>query len=180
MRLATKAGRAAPMAVRPQETPGGALPPGSGGLPPAVIQQVATKRGADGGAELPIKGSQQIMIQDVSIDTHVVLQLLHDGTLFGGHHVSGGVVNAVMAVRFSSQARTDSQACVDLFARARRTVIVSWTCGVPAAQKHARALRWTEALGGALVAMHSTAAGGPEGGQGGVHGAKPPIERPVA
>ena len=34
-----------------------------GGLPPKVIRQVAAERGAHGGSHLPVKGSQQIMIE---------------------------------------------------------------------------------------------------------------------
>ena len=60
-----------------------------GGLPPRVIWQVATERRADRGAELPVQGSQQIVIQDVSIDAHVVHELGRVGTLFGEHHFSG-------------------------------------------------------------------------------------------
>ena len=47
----------------PQET-------SCGGLQPGLIRQVAAEGGADGSAELPIKGSQQV--KDVSADTHVV------------------------------------------------------------------------------------------------------------
>ena len=34
-----------------------------GGLPPKVIRQVVAERGAHGGSHLPVKGSQQIMIE---------------------------------------------------------------------------------------------------------------------
>ena len=50
--------------------------------------------------------------------------------------------------------------------------------GVPA-QKLVRTLRWVKELGRALdIAVCSAAAGGPEGGQGGIQGTEPPIESP--
>ena len=46
---------------------------------PGVVRQVVT----DGGAELPIKGSHQIVVQDISTDAHVVHEHGHVGTLSG-------------------------------------------------------------------------------------------------
>ena len=84
--------------------------------------QVRHKRspcGADGGAELPIKGSQQVMIQDVSVDAHVVHGLGHVSPLPGEHHFSGGVVNARDGrAHFVTSAHRLPCACVDLLARA--------------------------------------------------------------
>ena len=64
-----------------------------GGLPPGVIRQVTAKRGADGDAQLPIEGSEQVVIQKVTIDAHVV-QFRHVSALPGEHHFSGSVVDA--------------------------------------------------------------------------------------
>ena len=50
------------------------------------------------------------MIQDVSIDAHVVHELGHVGALPGEHYFSGAWSTPVMAVRISSHARTASQA----------------------------------------------------------------------
>ena len=71
-------------------------------LPPRVVRQVLAERGADGGPQLPVEGNQQILIQDVPIDAHVVHELGHVGTLPGEDHLCGGGT--------SSQARTDSRA----------------------------------------------------------------------
>ena len=146
-----------------------------GGLPPGVIRQVATERGADGGADFPTKGSPQIVVQDISMDAHVVHELRHVGTLSGEPHFSGGVVNA-----WNGPAHLVAGACVDLLMGAKsghlrsgaqalaedRDSVVN-VRGVPA-QTLACALAWTEEPSGALcVAMRGTATGGPEEGHGG-------------
>ena len=91
-----------------------------GGLPPRVIRPVAAEGGADGGAKLPIKESQQVMIQDVAVDARVVRELGHVGTLPGGHHFGGGVVNARdRRAHFVTGAHRLPSACIALLARAK-------------------------------------------------------------
>ena len=46
-----------------------------GGLPPRVIRQVAAERGAHGRSHLPIKGSKQVLIEQIPVDARVVLEL---------------------------------------------------------------------------------------------------------
>ena len=57
-----------------------------GGLPPRVVRQVAAERGAHGGSHLPIKGSQQVLIEQVPFDAHVT-------ALPGENHLGGSVIN---------------------------------------------------------------------------------------
>ena len=80
-----------------------------------MIQQITAEGGADGGAKLPIKESQQIMIQDVAVDAHMVHELGHVGTLHVGHHFSGSVVNARDGrAHFGTGAHRLPGACVDM------------------------------------------------------------------
>ena len=91
MRLATKAGRAIPSPVRrpspPQVTP-------CGGLPPRVTRQVAAERSARRDPQLPIKRDQQIVVQEVTIDAHVIHELGHARALPGEDHLREGMINA--------------------------------------------------------------------------------------
>ena len=66
----------------------------SGSLPPGVIWQIATQRGADGGPQLSIKCSQQVLTKKVTVDTHVVHEIGHVSALPGENHLRGGMINA--------------------------------------------------------------------------------------
>ena len=46
-----------------------------GGLPPRVVRQVSVERGADKGPQLPVEGNQQILVQHVPVDAHVIHEL---------------------------------------------------------------------------------------------------------
>ena len=111
MRLATKGwwGRANGRAKAESATRGpcGDLPPAEGG--------------ADGGAKLPIKGSQQVMIKDVAVNAHVVNELGHVSALPGEHHSGGGLVNARdrRAHFIAGTHRLPGGAGIDLLARAK-------------------------------------------------------------
>ena len=59
-----------------------------------MVWQVATERGAHRGAQLPVKGSQQVVVQDVAVDVHVVHRLGQVTTLPAEDHLRGGVVDA--------------------------------------------------------------------------------------
>ena len=84
LRLATKAGSAAPPAAGDSR----------GGLPPEVIRQVAAERGAHGGSHLPIEGGKQVLIVQIPFDAHVIHELGHVSALPGEEHLSGSVINA--------------------------------------------------------------------------------------
>ena len=143
-------GKATPMAVRrprpPQATPV---------VPPGEVRQVPAERDADRGTQLPVEGGQQVVIQHVSVDAHMVRELGNVSALPGEHHLSRGVVHAREG-RPQSQPRTDSQAGVDLLAGAKggvqrgraRILVEDEDCvvnvrSVPA-QKLVRALRWAQ------------------------------------
>ena len=53
-----------------------------------MIQQATAEGGADGSAQLPIKGSEQVMVKEVTVDAHVVHELGHVSALPGEHHLS--------------------------------------------------------------------------------------------
>ena len=148
MRLATKAGSAAPSAVRwpsPQVT---------GGLPPRVIRQDAAERGAQGGSHLPIRGSKQVLIEQISVDAHVVHELGHVSELLGENRDGGGVFNA------------DD----------RGAHLVAGSHRLPPRKLHP-ALWWAKQTRRALdVAVCRTSLGGPEGGKGGIQGPKKLLE----
>ena len=55
-----------------------------------MIWQIAAERGAHGDSHLPVKGSQQIMIEQISVDAHVIHELGHVGALPGENHLGGG------------------------------------------------------------------------------------------
>ena len=65
-----------------------------GGLPPRVVQQVAAKRGAHRGPQLPVKRDKQILVKEVPIDAHVTHELGRVCTLLGADRLCGGVINA--------------------------------------------------------------------------------------
>ena len=46
-----------------------------GRLPPGVIREIARQRGGDRGTKLPIERGEEIMIQNVPIDAHVIQKL---------------------------------------------------------------------------------------------------------
>ena len=60
-----------------------------GGLSTRVVWQVAAGRGAHGGSHLPVRGSQQIMIEQIPVDARVVHELGHVSTLPAEHHLRG-------------------------------------------------------------------------------------------
>ena len=64
-----------------------------GGLPPGVIRKVTAERGAHRGAQLPIERSEQVVVQDITVDAHVVHELGYVSTLPGEHHLCA-VINA--------------------------------------------------------------------------------------
>ena len=60
-----------------------------GGLPSRVVGQLTTEGGADGGTKLPLKESQQVVLQDVPNEAHVVHDLGRVSTLPGEDHLHG-------------------------------------------------------------------------------------------
>ena len=105
-----------------------------------MIREVNTEGGVHRGTQLPVKGGKQVVVQEVSIDAHVVYELGYVSTLPGEHHLRGRLT---IAEHISSQARTDSQARVLACSREPqadpsavvpqsepRMATVSWTYGV--------------------------------------------------
>ena len=118
MRLATKAGRTTPMAVRrsrpPQETLLVACHSEWSSRPPP-------KKALTEARSSPSESSQQVVVQDVSTDAHAVHKLGHIGTLSGEHNFSWGVTNARGGrTHFVAGAHRLPGACVVLLARANQ------------------------------------------------------------
>ena len=65
-----------------------------GGLPPRVIGQVAAERGAHIGSRLPIKGSEQVLVEKITVDAHVVHEHGHISALPGENHLGRSVIDA--------------------------------------------------------------------------------------
>ena len=85
MRLATKAGRAITRALRrpkqPQVTP-----------VVACHQESPQREALTKPRSCPSKGSEQVVVQDVTVDAHATHELGHVSTLPGEHHFRVGVV----------------------------------------------------------------------------------------
>ena len=138
-----------------------------------MILQVTAEGGADGGTQLPIKGNEQVTVQEVTVDAHVI-HLGHISTLSGEHHLSGGVINAGdRRARYVAGTHRFPSTRVDLIARARgrpqrggARVSAEDSDGVMNVrsvpeQKLLHALGRAEKPGGALyVAMRDAASGG--------------------
>ena len=91
-----------------------------GGLPPRVIRQVAAERGARGGSHLPVNGSEQITIEQVTVDPHVIHDLGHVGALPGEDLLSGGVINTYdRRVHLIAGSHRLSGPCVDVLTGAK-------------------------------------------------------------
>ena len=60
-----------------------------------MVRQIARQRVADGGAKLPIERGEQVMIQYVPIDAHVIHELGDISTLPRQDEFSGCVVHTV-------------------------------------------------------------------------------------
>ena len=60
-----------------------------------MIWQIASQRIGDRGAKLPIKRGEQVMIQYVPVDAHVIHELGDISTLPRQHEFSGCVVHTI-------------------------------------------------------------------------------------
>ena len=59
-----------------------------------MIRQVAAERGAHRGSHLPIKGSEQVLVEKIPVDAHVVHEHGHISALHGENHLGWGLIEA--------------------------------------------------------------------------------------
>ena len=139
-----------------------------GGLPPGVIRQVATERGAHGGSQLPIKSSQQVVIKQVSVDVHVIHELGHVSTLPGEDHPSGSVM-------CSREPNADPSAVVPESGLGTSTV--SCTYGVSHPSNSVLRSGGQSRRAELLTLPCAAHPRGPKGGNGGVQGPQQKVKR---
>ena len=151
-----------------------------------MVREVTTQRVADGGTKLPTERGEQIVVQNVSINAHMVHEFGDVSALsrqdeFGGcvvHSVDGRaqfVAGAARALICSRVPKAEPRAVVPCV-RAEDDDSVANIGGVPTAELMNSLGRTQEPSGALGVAEDNAAPCGAKGGQGGVQCAKPPVE----